>query len=362
MCRKEENGMQVAILLGGLGLFLYGMRLLGAALTQLAAQKQPTRATWGHASAVSGAASGAARPFLFPAFLRQIARGAVVTAVVQSSGAVALFALSAADAGLLAPFEAIGLCWGANLGTTMTGHLLALASLASSEKAHGQPGLLPALICPLCCFVGVAMQLITLRRDTAKPSKLALAGQALLGFGLLFTGLDSVQSALASLLRTAWARAFFRAAQTSFPLAFAFGLLLAVGLQSSSAALGLAQAAASGGGVLYAFALPFVLGINVGTCSTILLAALALNPAQRERKAARQVALGHLGFNLFGCAVASLGYLCTAGLPFWQTPAGFHALAWLQTAFNAGTLALAVAAVGLFRLRPKPHASSARLS
>jgi phosphate:Na+ symporter len=279
---------------------------------------------------------------------------------VQSSGAVALFALSAADAGLLAPFEAIGLCWGANLGTTMTGHLLALASLASSEKAHGQPGLLPALLCPLCCFVGVAMQLPSpMRRDatkSAEPSKRALAGQALLGFGLLFTGLDSVQSALAPLLRTAWARAFFRAAQTSFPLAFAFGLLLAVGLQSSSAALGLAQAVAGGGGVLYSFALPFVLGINVGTCSTILLAAFALKSSPQNGKAARQVALGHLGFNLFGCAAASLGYLCTAALPFWQASASSGALAWLQTAFNAGTLVLAVAAVGFFCRRPKPRA------
>jgi phosphate:Na+ symporter len=201
-----------------------------------------------------------------------------------------------------------------------------------------------------------------MRHDAAKPSKLALAGQALLGFGLLFTGLDSVQSALAPLLRTAWARDFFRAAQTSFPLAFAFGVLLAVGLQSSSAALGLAQAAASGGGVLYAFALPFVLGINVGTCSTILLAAFALKPAQRGDKAARQVALGHLGFNLFGCAAASLGYLGTAALPFWQTSASFRSLAWLQTAFNAGTLVLAVAAVGFFCPRPRSHAAKPRLS
>jgi phosphate:Na+ symporter len=201
-----------------------------------------------------------------------------------------------------------------------------------------------------------------LRRDEAKPAKRALAGQALLGFGLLFTGLDSVQSALAPLLRTDWARTFFRAAQSSFPLAFAFGLLLAVGLQSSSAALGLAQAAAAGGGVLYGFALPFVLGINVGTCSTVLLAALALKPAQRGRNAARQVALGHLGFNLFGCAAASTGYFFTAGLPFWQMPVNAHALARLQTAFNAGTLVLAVTAVGLFCRRPKQRAARPRLS
>jgi phosphate:Na+ symporter len=283
---------------------------------------------------------------------------------------VALFALSAADAGLLAPFEAIGLCWGANLGTTMTGHLLALASLLSSGASpngiSGVSGLLPALICPLCCFAGAALQLpFPTRRDAAKaagPAKLATAGQALLGFGLLFTGLDSVQSALAPLLRTGWAHAFFRAAQNSFPLAFAFGLVLAVGLQSSSAALGLVQAAASGGGVRYAFALPFVLGINVGTCSTILLAALSLKTAQRDRKAARQVALGHLGFNLFGGVAASLGYLCTAGLPAWQMPVSAPSLAWLQTGFNAGTLVLAVAAVGVCRLLPKAHAASARLS
>lgn len=309
--------MQLFTLLGGLGLFLYGMQLLSGALTELSAQ--------GPAALRQRAA---AAPDGFRRFLGQVARGAGITAVVQSSSAVTMFALSAADAGLLCVPEAIGLCWGANLGTTATGHLLAL-SRAGGLFAR----LLPAVLCPLCCFAGAAAQLFA-------KGRAALWGQALLGFGLLFTGLDGVQDGILPLLTGGRLYALLHTARSSYLAALFLGTVLAAALQSSSAALGLLQTIALSGQLPWSAALPLVLGLNIGTCSTALAACLG---AAHDRRAARQVALGHLGFNLAGCAAATLLRAVLRDAAFWQQPAGFASLAWLQTAFNGATLAVLLA-------------------
>lgn len=364
--------MQLFTLLGGLGLFLYGMQLLSGALTALAAGRQTGLAggaglpggqavyTAGSArslGAQKGPANGAGlpgrqadtaglpgqralpsrRPASLRCFFAQVARGAGITAVVQSSSAVTMFALSAADAGVLSAMEAIGLCWGANLGTTITGHLLAL-SRAGGLFAR----LLPAVLCPLCCFLGSLAQLVS-------KGRAALWGQALLGFGLLFTGLDGVQSGILPLLTGGRLYDFLHAAQSSYPAALLAGTLLAAALQSSSVALGLLQTIALSGQLCWEAALPLVLGVNIGTCSTALAACLG---AAHDRRAARQVALGHLCFNLVGSGAASLLHVVLHDAAFWHAPAGFVSLAWLQTAFNVATLAfflLLIAALALLR-------------
>lgn len=328
--------MQLFTLLGGLGLFLYGMQLLSGALTGLASGG-PAGLRPRSAPAGSGAGS-------FGRFLGAVAQGAGVTAVIQSSSAVTLFALSAADAGILPAWEAIGLCWGANLGTTATGHLLAL-SQAGSRLAR----LLPAALCPLCCFAGAAAHLFA-------KGRAALLGQAALGFGLLFTGLEGVQDGLLPLLTGGRLQALLHTARQNYLAAFLLGLVLAAALQSSSAALGLLQAVALSGQLSWEAALPLVLGVNVGTCSTALAACLG---AGHDRCAARRVALGHLGFNLAGGCAASLLRAALRDAPFWDAPAGFSSLAWLQTGFNGGTLALLVALTGALHFARPTRAANA---
>jgi phosphate:Na+ symporter len=308
---------QFLVLLGGLGVFLYGMQLLSESLVQLTTHHTELPSQGG--------------------FLRRILQGIGITAVVQSSGVVTLVALSAADAGALSVWDAIGLCWGANLGTTATGHLLRLVQHGATQA--GGIGV------ALCCFCGMVLQQHTTGRAAAW-------GRTLLGFGLLFTGLNSAQSAVLPLLNGGRLGALFAAAQKNFLFAFLLGVLLATALQSSSAAVGLLQITARSGLLCYGTALPLIMGVNVGTCSTALLACLG---ASKNRRAAMQVALGHLTFNLFGCGAAVLGYLLSYHAELWQMPVNFASLAWLQTIFNAATLCLLLISITLLR---KIHAKS----
>lgn len=296
--------MQLATFLGGLGLLLYGMQLLSSALCRLAE----------HTGRPGGRLRGSG-----PAACA--VWGAAVTAVVQSSGTVTLFAMSAADAGLLTVPQAVALCWGANLGTTATGQLLRLAGGAALAKN--------ALLCPLACFCGAALTLMARGRAQA-------AGQAVLGFGLTFTGLAAIQTAVAPLLQSEAMAGLL--ARLDHPLfAFAAGAALAAGLQSSSAAVALAQAAAGSGLLRWGTAVPLVMGTDIGTCSTALLAALGFGGPGRSG-AARRVAAGHLAFNAAGCAGGALCALALRGAAFWGQSATFGGVADFQTAFNAATL------------------------
>ena len=304
--------MALAEFLGGIGLLLYGMQLLADALCALAG------------------GTGSAQP---PAWLRRAGPlrcamwGAAVTAVAESSGAVTLFAMGAADAGLLTVRQAVAVCWGANLGTTATGQLLKLAG--GSTLPSG------AALSPLACFGGAALTLFA--RGKARH-----AGQAALGFGLTFTGLHGVQAALLPFLRSAvGAPLLARLEQPG--MAFAAGAALAAGLQSSSAAVALVQAAAGGGLLRWGTAVPLVMGTDLGTCSTALLAALGFGA---EKPAARRVAAGHLLFNLAGCAGGMMVLWLTRDAPFWQTAAGFGGVADFQLVFNAVTLAALLPGLG----------------
>ena len=294
--------MKLANFLGGIGLLLYGMQLLSQALCRLAGA-QNTRAP---------SALQRAGPFACAFW------GTAVTAVAESSGAVTLFAMGAADAGLLTVRQAVAVCWGANLGTTATGQLLKLGGQLWD----------PALFSPLACFGGAALTLFA-------RGKVHAAGQAVLGFGLTFTGLSGVQTAMLPLLQTDAALPLLtRLEQPGF--AFLAGAALATLLQSSSAAVALAQAAASSGLFSWAIAMPLVMGTDLGTCSTALLASLGFG---REKPAARRVAAGHLLFNLVACTGGWIAFGLTQGAAFWRTPAGIGGIADFQALFNAVTLA-----------------------
>jgi len=294
-----------ATFLGGLGLLLYGMQLLSGGLCRLAGADRPDRPVFTRLHRTGPAGCAVA--------------GALITAVAESSSAVTLFAMSAADAGLLTVRQAVALCWGANLGTTATGQLLKLAG--------GTTLLSPALLCPLCCFAGAGAILFG-------RGRLRIAGEAGLGLGLTFTGLNSLQTVFLPALRGAGADRLQTWLQHPLP-AFGAGVLLAALLQSSSAAVALIQAAAAGGTLPWAAAAPLVMGTDLGTCSTALLAALGFG---KEKPAARQVAAGHLLFNLIGCGGGAVCGFCVRNAAFWRQAAGFGGVADFQLLFNAATL------------------------
>lgn len=286
-------------LAGGLGLFLLGMTMMtdglklaaGPALERILAGA--TRTRW-HA----------------------LGSGVMVTALVQSSSAVTVAAIGFVNAGLLSLGPALWVLFGANVGTTMTGWMVALIGLKFKVEALALP------------LIGVGVLL----RLTGEGQRRGAIGSALAGFGLLFFGIAMLQEAFVGL------SAQVSLPQGEGPLAVVaqvgVGALMTVLMQSSSASIAIALTAAQGGLLTTQGAAAVVIGANIGTTATALLAAIGATPN------ARRAATAHVVFNAITGAVAlallpwlieALGTLREAlGLP--SDPAAKLAL--FHTIFN----------------------------
>lgn len=250
---------------GGLGLFLLGMGLMtdglklaaGAALHRILAGA--TRTRW-HA----------------------LGSGILVTALVQSSSAVTVAAIGFVNAGLLALGPALWVLFGANVGTTMTGWIVALVGLKFKIEALAMP------------LAGLG----ALLRLTGEGRRSGAIGTALAGFGLLFMGIALLQQAFAGLAGQ------ISLPQGEGPLAvlaqIGIGVLMTVLMQSSSAAMAVTLTAAQGGLIGAQGAAAVVIGANIGTTFTALLAAIGATPNARRASSA------HVVFNLLTGAVALL--------------------------------------------------------
>lgn len=252
--------------LGGIGLFLLGMSLMteglkiaaGAALRDILATGTKTR-------------------------LRGLASGVVLTGIVQSSSAVTVAAIGFVNAGLMTLAQAAWVIFGTNVGTTMTGWLVAVVGIKFDVGALSLP------------FIGLGMLISLFGR--ARP-RLAGAGQALAGFGAFFLGVGVLREAFAGLV-PAIAGLQLEAAGLLGTLAFlGMGMMLTLLTQSSSAALAVALTASAAGGLPLHLAAVFIVGANIGTTSTALIVASGATPA------AKRVAAAHIAFNLVTGVVA----------------------------------------------------------
>lgn len=289
--------------LGGLGLFLLGMVLLVDGLKALAGEALRRVLT----RFVRGPVSG-------------IGWGALVTALVQSSSATTLATVGFVSAGLLTFAQALGVVFGANLGTTSTGWVVSQLGFKVSLGAVA-----PALVC-----AGALLRLLGRGRG-------AHAGMALAGFALLFLGLDLLQAGMAGVAAHLGPGDLPGGGPGSgWPGRLALvglGAALTVLVQSSSATMAAVLAATASGAIDLEQAAYMVVGQNLGTTPTAWIAAIGA-PA-----AAKRTALAHVGFNLVTAAVA-------IGILPWLVPAlaalvGAHdareaptALAAFHTTFN----------------------------
>ncbi len=304
-----------ATLAGGLGLFLLGMAMMtdglrlaaGPALEHILARATRSRT-------------------------RALASGMLVTALVQSSSAVTVAAIGFVNAGLLALPAALWVLFGANVGTTMTGWIVVTIGLRFKVEALALP------------LIGLGMLL----RLTGPGQRRGAWGGALAGFGLLFLGIALMQQAFGAL-----------AGQLQLPQGqgawavlaqLGVGALMTVLMQSSSASMAIALTAASSGLLDLQGAAAVVIGANIGTTVTALLASIGGTPN------ARRAAAAHVAFNLLtgAAALALLPVLVGAlaallrgsGLP--DDPA--TGLAAFHTAFNVlGVLLMAPLAAPLTR-------------
>jgi phosphate:Na+ symporter len=253
---------EILTLLGALGLFLYGMKVMSDALMELAGDKMRNIL----ATMTSNR--------LFAVFT-----GFLITAVIQSSSATTLMVVSFANASLLTLTESIGVIMGANIGTTVTAWLITILGFKVSMSAIALP------------LVGIGFLMIF-------SKKYKKWGQFIVGFALLFIGLQFLKDSVPDIKENAAALEFLaKYTQMGFVsvLIFLFiGTLLTVVIQSSSATMALTLVMCFEGWIPFDMAAAMVLGENIGTTITANLAALVANYH------AKRTARAHLIFNLLG--------------------------------------------------------------
>lgn len=257
-----EIVQSILMLLAGCGVFMTGMKLMGDALERSAGQGM--RKLFGRISGNRFAGIGV---------------GTAVTAIIQSSSATSVMVIGFVNAGLMTLFQATSIIMGANIGTTVTGILVSLSAFNVSMY-------LAAL-----SLVGVFIMMFA-RRDTAKR-----IGGILAGLGLIFVGLEFMGSAFDG--DNALSRAFTSLfSAIDFPLLLIlFGAVFTGIIQSSSAATGLIITMVGGGVLELRCALYIVLGSNIGTCVTAILASIGASTN------AKRTALIHLTFNVIGTII-----------------------------------------------------------
>ena len=215
--------------------------------------------------------------------LRGLMAGFVITGIVQHSGAVTVATIGFVNAGLLTLAQSLGVIFGANIGTTMTGWLVSLVGFGFNIEAIALP-LLAA---------GVGVKLIS------RNPRNQFLGEALAGFALFFLGLSILKTALES-VAGGFTSGGIVAPDYGLPAYMAIGLLATVLTQSSSAALAIVLTAAAGGLITLDNAAAAVIGANLGSTSTAALSAL------KATANARRLAIGHILFNTLTGAIALL--------------------------------------------------------
>lgn len=248
-------------LMGGLGLFLYGMELMSKSLEK-----------------VAGAKMRSILEFFTKTPIRGILIGTLFTAVIQSSSAATVMVVSFVNSGLMNLYQAAGVIMGANIGTTVTSQLISfnLATLA------------PAIV-----MAGVVMLMF------CKKVKLQRIGEVLLGFGILFMGLTTMSSSM-SVLKESPQVVEIMSSLTSHFLAVIVGIVVTTVLQSSSATVGIVLLLANQGLLDIRICFFIILGCNIGSCVSALLASL------NGKRDAKRAALIHLLFNIIGTAIIYL--------------------------------------------------------
>lgn len=229
-------------LLGGLGLFLYGMDMMGKGLESAAGNKLKT-----------------VLEKLTSNRLRGVLVGALVTCVIQSSSATTVMVVGFVNAGLMNLSQAFGVILGANIGTTITAQIIALDL---SELA------------PLFIIIGVAPLMFS-KRQSIRNLSMVIAG-----FGILFFGMNTMSVAMEPLRNAPWFLSLMGGMENPV-MGILVGAVFTAIIQSSSASVGILQALAASGAVAvtathYA-GLYIVLGCNIGTCVTALLASIGGN-------------------------------------------------------------------------------------
>lgn len=271
---RFEDVENLFIFCGGLGMFLYGMKIMSDGIQRTAGEKM--RQLLG---------------VLTNNRLLGVLVGALITAIIQSSGATTVMVVGFVNAGIMTLAQAVGVIMGANIGTCMTSWIVSMGQLGDAFKAMS-----PELYAPLLVGIGAILVMFT------KKQGKQLAGQILVGLGFLFLGLDFMKDAASAYTHLPIFTEAFRLFGSNPILGILIGALVTALMQSSSASVGILQMlASSGSAVTAASAIYISLGSNIGSCVTALLSSVG------APKNAKRAAVIHLSFNVIGATLFGLG-------------------------------------------------------
>ena len=248
-------------LIGGLGLFLYGMTLMSDSLEKAAGAKL----------------RGILELFTKNRYVGIIV-GVVFTAIIQSSSAATVMVVSFVNAGLMTLYQAIGVIYGANIGTTVTSQLV---SFNLSQYA------------PVFIMAGVLMLMI-FKNPTVKK-----AGEVVIGFGILFLGISTMSSSMGALKELPAIQNLFMSLDNRF-FALLLGVVITAIVQSSSVTVSIVLLLAQQGLLPLKICFFIILGCNIGACMSAMLASLS------GKKNAKRAALIHLLFNIIGSIIMAV--------------------------------------------------------
>ena len=248
-------------LLGGLALFLYGMQMMSSGLEAAAGSKMKLILEWLTANRFLG-----------------VLVGAGITAVIQSSSATTVMVVGFVNSGMMTLNQAVWIIMGANIGTTITGQLIALDVGA---------------LAPLFAFIGVAMVVFV------KMPRAHHIGQIMAGLGVLFIGMEMMSSSMMP-LRDSQAFVDLMTRFSNPLLGIAVGALFTALIQSSSASVGILQALATSGAISFSSSVFILFGQNIGTCITAVLASIGTS------RSAKRATIIHLMFNIIGTVLFTI--------------------------------------------------------
>lgn len=255
------SSTMIISMLGGLGLFLYGMKLMGEGIEKVAGSKMKTILEWCTKNRLIG-----------------VIVGTIFTAIIQSSSAATVMVVSFVNSGLMNLMQAVGVIMGANIGTTVTAQIVAF-DLDS--------------IAPIFVITGVVM-IMFFKNETVNK-----VGEVLFGFGALFLGMSLMKNSMADIKDSITVMKMISSLKNPL-VAILVGLVITTILQSSSASVGILVTMAGSGLVELPMCFYVILGCNIGACTSAVLVGLT------GKKDAKRAALIHLMFNIIGSIIMLL--------------------------------------------------------
>lgn len=305
-------------LIGSLGVFLFGMKLMSEALQKVAGARMRHILSAMTSNRVKG-----------------VITGLLITTIIQSSSATTVMVVSFVNAGLLNLVESIGVIMGANVGTTVTAWMISILGFKISMAEISLP------------MIGLCLPLLFSNKRSRKSW-----GELIIGFGLLFIGLEFLKNSMPNLKENPEIFTFLQEyadmGYASYILFMLIGTVLTILIQSSSATMALTLVMCANGWISFEIAASMVLGENIGTTVTANLAAMVANTA------AKRAAFAHFIFNVFGVVwvlsifplflgwIEKLSVTIGIGNPVTNIEAVPMALSLFHTAFNIANVLILI--------------------